>query len=350
MAFELTDLAALREAGFDAIIDVRSPTEFAEDHVPGATSLPVLSDEERARVGTIYVQDSPFKARKLGAALVARNAAQHLETVLAEKGGGWRPLVYCWRGGQRSGAFASILQQIGWRAETLMGGYQSYRRLVVRSLYDHAFPAPVVVLDGNTGTAKTRLLARLKARGVQVIDLEALAQHRGSALGAYQGQPSQKAFETALAAEVAALNPGAPVVVEAEGSRVGALNMPPALWMAMRSAPRVEISAPLEARVAFLVEAYDDMRADPEALCARLRYLVSRQGHARVESWCALARDGAFAALARELIVHHYDPGYAKVRVQVEAPRQVVSAEALDAAGLEALADRVIEAVQNARR
>ncbi|MEO0993658.1 MAG: tRNA 2-selenouridine(34) synthase MnmH, partial [Pseudomonadota bacterium] len=274
-------------------------------------------------------------------ALVARNAARHLEEALAEKDGGWRPLVYCWRGGQRSGSFASILQQIGWRAETLAGGYQSYRRLVVRALYERAFPAPVVVLDGNTGTAKTRLLALLKARGLQVIDLEAIAQHRGSALGAYQGQPSQKGFETALAAEVAALDPEMPVVVEAESSRVGVLNLPPVLWKAMRAAPRVEISAPVEARVAFLVEAYADMCADPQALCARLQLLVPRQGRARVDDWCALAQAGAFAELARELIIQHYDPGYAKLRALVEVPRQVVCTETLDAAGLGALADDI---------
>ena len=118
MAFELTSLGD-PGAGFDTIIDVRSPAEFAEDHVPGAINLPVLSDEERARVGTIYVQDSPLKVRKIGAALVARNAAIHIEGPLADMDGGWQPLVYCWRGGQRSGSFASILSQIGWRAEVV---------------------------------------------------------------------------------------------------------------------------------------------------------------------------------------------------------------------------------------
>ena len=135
----LCDLGALP---FDQVIDVRSPAEYAEDHLPGAISLPVLSDAERARVGTIYVQEDRFLARKIGAALVARNAAAHIEGPLADRDGGWRPLVYCWRGGQRSGAFTGILQQIGWRAETIAGGYRSYRRLVVAALYDSPFPAP----------------------------------------------------------------------------------------------------------------------------------------------------------------------------------------------------------------
>lgn len=142
MSFSLTDLASLRDADFDTIIDVRSPAEFAEDHVPGAVNMPVLSNEERAQVGTIYVQESPFKARKIGAALVARNAARAIETHMLGKDGGWRPLVYCWRGGQRSGSFASILQQIGWRVEVLQGGYQSWRRHVVSRLLRYRTPVP----------------------------------------------------------------------------------------------------------------------------------------------------------------------------------------------------------------
>ncbi|NNE86436.1 MAG: tRNA 2-selenouridine(34) synthase MnmH, partial [Silicimonas sp.] len=172
MVYALKSLGDLGDLHFDTIIDVRAPAEFAEDHIPAAINLPVLSDEERARVGTIYVQKSPFLARKIGAALVARNAAAHIEEHLMGFDGGWQPLVYCWRGGQRSGSFASILAQIGWRVETLEGGYQSYRRLVVDRLYQAAYPARPVLLDGNTGTAKTEVLARLPQYGVQVIDLE----------------------------------------------------------------------------------------------------------------------------------------------------------------------------------
>ncbi len=208
MALTFPSLAALRDHGFDALIDVRSPAEFAEDHVPGAISLPVLSNEERARVGTIYTQEAPFTARKIGAALVARNAAAHIEGPLADKDGGWRPLVYCWRGGQRSGSFASILQQIGWRAEVIEGGYRSYRRLVVAAMHDTVLPHRLVLIDGNTGTAKTEILHRLARRGVQVVDLEGLAAHRGSVFGPVaKPQPSQKAFEGALAAAFDGLDP-----------------------------------------------------------------------------------------------------------------------------------------------
>jgi len=249
MALTLTRLADLGRAGFDTIIDVRSPAEYAEDHLPGAINLPVLDDAERARVGTIYKQQSPFLARKVGAALVARNAARHLEGALADKPGGWRPLVYCWRGGQRSGSFATILGQVGWRVDLVAGGYKAWRTLVVGALNDQPFPAPLWVLDGNTGTAKTELLARLSALGRQTIDLEALANHRGSLFGHRAGgQPSQKAFEGRLAMAISALDPARPVVVEAESSRIGDLMLPKQLWAAMCAAPRLCIAAPLAAR------------------------------------------------------------------------------------------------------
>jgi tRNA 2-selenouridine synthase len=206
MPLNITHLSQLLDPAFDTVIDVRSPAEYDEDHLPGAINLPALSNDERARIGTIYKQVAPFEARKAGAALVARNVAHHLEAALADKDGGWMPLVYCWRGGQRSGSFAAILSQIGWRAETIKGGYQTYRRLVQRSLYDDPLPHRFILLDGYTGTAKTALLPLLAARGAQVIDLEGLAGHRGSLLGRLpDGQPSQKAFETALAAALAAL-------------------------------------------------------------------------------------------------------------------------------------------------
>jgi tRNA 2-selenouridine synthase len=310
-------LDSLRDLGtlpFDQVIDVRSPSEYAEDHVPGALSLPVLSDDERARVGTIYVQQDRFLARKIGAALVARNAAAHLEGPLADRGGGWRPLVYCWRGGQRSGSFTSILQQIGWRADTIAGGYRSYRRLVAAALYDSPFPAPVVLIDGGTGTAKTRLLAHLSAAGAQVLDLEALAAHRGSVFGLVgTAQPSQKAFESALARGVAALDPARPVFVEAESARIGAITLPPALAAAMKAARAVRIEAPMRARVGHILDDYADLVAEPDRLDAILGRLVRYHGHDAVDGWRAQAAAGDFAALVKGLVRTHYDPRYRRM-------------------------------------
>jgi tRNA 2-selenouridine synthase len=314
MPVRLSSLPELAALPFDEVIDVRAPSEYAEDHIPGAISLPVLSDAERARVGTIYVQQDRFLARKIGAALVARNAAAHLEGPLADRPGGWRPLVYCWRGGQRSGSFTSILQQIGWRADVIEGGYRSYRRLVVAALYDSPLPCPVVLIDGGTGTAKTRLLAHLEAAGAQVLDLEAMAGHRGSLFGLMgAAQPSQKAFESTLAARVAALDPARPVFVEAESARIGRITLPPALTTAMKCAQSLRIAAPMTARVGHILSEYADLIADPDRLDGILTRLVRYHGHAQVEAWRALATDGAFAALVEDLIRTHYDPRYTRM-------------------------------------
>lgn len=315
MSVTLNALSDLATLPFDEILDVRSPAEYAEDHVPGAVNLPVLSNTERAEVGTVYVQDSPFKARKMGAALVARNAARHLETHLADKPGGYRPLVYCWRGGQRSGSFAAILQQVGWRAETVVGGYQSYRRMVSAELYEADFPCRVILLDGNTGSGKTDLLGMLPAHGLQVLDLEGLAHHRGSLLGSYaEPQPAQKGFESALAAAISHLDPTLPVVIEAESSKIGRINLPPGLWQAMRRAPRLVISVPLAARARYLLRSYADMLSQPEEGIARLDPLRKLHGHAQVDAWEEMARAGAFETLAGSLMEIHYDPVYARGR------------------------------------
>ncbi|MEM0946268.1 MAG: tRNA 2-selenouridine(34) synthase MnmH [Pseudomonadota bacterium] len=313
----LNCLSDLTSHGYDAVIDVRSPSEHAEDHLPAAINLPVLSDAERARVGTIYVQDSPFRARKIGAALVARNAAHHIETALAGFDGGWRPLVYCWRGGQRSGSFASILSQIGWRAETVSGGYQRYRRLVVRALYKDPWPVSVVLLDGNTGTAKTDILAEVRRLGIQVLDLEGLAAHRGSVLGG-RGvpQPAQKRFESGIAMALAKFDPARPVLIEAESNKVGERIIPPTLWHAMRDAPRIVIHADVPARAAYLARSYADVLADPAAVSNRLQALVPYHGRKVVDHWCEMLKAQEFTDLAAALIKAHYDPRYSKSRAR----------------------------------
>ena len=347
MPFEAISLEKFSSHDFDTIIDVRSPAEFAEDRVPGAINLPVLTNEERAHVGTIYAQESRFLARKIGAALVARNAAAHIEGPLAAMDGGWRALVYCWRGGQRSGSFASILSQIGWRVEILTGGYQSYRRLVVAALYEREFPAPVILLDGNTGTGKTEVIQRLPALGVQSVDLEGLANHRGSALGAAGEQPSQKGFESDLVRIVSNLDPSRPVVIEAESSRIGQVNLPSQIFATMKSAPRIEVRAPLASRADFLVRAYSDEIADCEGFSARLDRLIQLQGRAQVEAWQSALRAGEFDQVATEMIEQHYDPSYAKARTR--SGGQVLatcSAEGLDDAGLDRLANEVAAIVK----
>lgn len=347
MRFELTALPAAAPLPFDEVIDVRAPSEFAEDHVPGAINLPVLSDEERATVGTIYVRQDRFLARKVGAAMVSRNAAAHLEGPLADRDGGWRPLVYCWRGGQRSGSFASILDQIGWRVRLIDGGYRTYRRLVKAALYDAPLAARPVLLDGGTGTAKTALLERLAARGAQVVDLEGLANHRGSNFGAMAGgQPSQKMFESRLAAALATVDPARPLVLEAESNAIGSLRLPPSVWAAMKTAPVIRVEAPVEARAAHLATAYPDLVEDGEALAARIDSLRPYHARDRVEAWHGMAREGDHRGLAASLIEHHYDPRYRRPGGADRPDLGTVTAEQLDEAGLDRVAGDVMAVLE----
>ncbi|MBW8303599.1 MAG: tRNA 2-selenouridine(34) synthase MnmH, partial [Brevundimonas sp.] len=305
------DLSPAARDGFDAIIDVRSPTEFALDHVPGAINLPVLDDTQRAAVGTEYVQGSKFLARRTGAALVARNVADHLEGPLGDRDGSFKPLVYCWRGGQRSGAMVTVMEQVGWPVTLLEGGYQTWRRQVKAALYDAPLPHAPVLLDGPTGVGKTALLGALAARGVQTLDLEALAAHRGSLFGAMPGgQPSQKAFESRLHDALSRLDPARPVLVEAESSKVGARVVPPSLWAAMAAAPVIRLESPVEVRAARTVRDYADFAADRSALDTAQTRLPRHIAKETIAGWRTLAAAGEVEALATELIVHHYDPAY----------------------------------------
>ena len=341
LALTLTGLSDPALAGFDDIIDVRSPAEYAEDHLPGAINLPVLDDAERARVGTIYKQVSPFDARKIGGALVAANAARHIAGPLADRDGSWRGLVYCWRGGQRSGSFATILAQIGWRVERVDGGYKAWRGLVVDRVQNRPVPAPVIVLDGNTGSAKTAILARLARRGWQVIDLEGLANHRGSLFGGRAGgQPSQKLFESRLALALEALDPARPVLVEAESSRIGALTVPKTMWQAICAAPRLRLEVPVGARAAYTAASYADMVDDPARVGAIVDALSPLHPGDRIGGWRAAVAAGDWRGLAEGLLRDHYDPRYLKHRLRyAERERAVVALD--DLRDLDAAAARV---------
>lgn len=342
MPVRLTSLADLADLGFDEIIDARSPSEYAEDRIPGAISLPVLDDDERARVGTIYVQEDPFKARKVGAALVARNAAGHIEGPLADRDGGWKPLVYCWRGGQRSNSFASILSQIGWRADVIEGGYRAYRRLVVDMLHREALPHRLMLIDGGTGTAKTRLLHKIADAGGQILDLEGLASHRGSLFGQVGGaQPSQKAFESGIAMTLTRLNPDRVTWVEAESSKVGDLLVPPSLWKAMLASPYVELTAPLSARAEHLVTSYPDIVDDPARLTDTLERLVRYHGREVVADWHQLAQAGDWSGLATALVQSHYDPRYKRIRREAD-PAQILALDDLSDETLAAVAEDLV--------
>jgi tRNA 2-selenouridine synthase len=297
---------------FDALLDVRSPAEYAEDHLPGAISCPVLEDAERAAVGTLYKQVSSFEAKRLGASLVATNIARHVRESFAGKPERWKPLVYCWRGGKRSAAMAHVLREIGWDARTLAGGYKSYRRHVVERLAELPPRLRFRVVHGVTGSGKSRLLRALHEAGAQTLDLEELAAHRGSVLGNLpeRAQPSQKRFESRLLEALERLEPAKTVYVEGESRKIGQLQVPGALIEAMRASECVVLEAGLETRVALLMEEYSHFFADPGALAAQLDCLAELHGRERIEEWKALAARGEWHALVARLLEEHYDPAY----------------------------------------
>lgn len=309
----ITVSRALAE-GFDAIIDARSPAEFAEDHIPGAVSCPVLDDAERARVGTLYKQVSAFEARKVGAALVARNIARHIEERFSAMPKGWRPLVYCWRGGQRSGAMEIILGQVGWNVARLEGGYKAYRQHVVQELSALVERQRFYVVNGLTGSGKTALLRVLEQKGAQVLDLEGAAAHRGSLLGNLQDtpQPSRKMLESRLWDKLRGFDPARPVFIEAESRKIGAVELPPVLCLAMHRSPCATVDVPVEARVDWLLADYADLTARKDWLLGRLSALKELQGKETVLRWIGWAEAEDWRPLARELLTLHYDPRYRK--------------------------------------
>ncbi len=304
--------AILRLAEFDAVIDARSESEHAEDRLPGAVNWPTLNDEERHSVGTQYKQASPFEARKRGAVLAARNIAYHVEAKLMLQPRDWKPLVYCWRGGQRSGSLAMVLDQIGFSVAVLEGGYREFRRAVLLELETLPLKFDWRAVIGRTGSAKSRLLQALLAQGEQVLDLEGIACHKGSVLGLVPGQPqpSQKRFETLVWEAMRALDPARPVYVEGESRTIGRLRVPERLLEGLRAATCIQIEMPLAARVNFLLVDYDYFVADTESFCERLNALRELRGNDVVTRWQEQARAGDLAAVVQALLTEHYDPVY----------------------------------------
>jgi len=310
----ILDIAQFAQARnqFDAIIDVRSPAEFALDHIPGSINYPVLNNEERAQIGILYKQVSPFAAKKLGAAIVSRNIAQHLEQSMLDHPREWRPLIYCWRGGERSGAFTHVLNRIGWKAMQLEGGYQGFRRIVIDDLDLAAKQFQFQVICGMTGTGKTRILHELQSLGAQVLDLEGLAIHRGSVLGNEPDseQPSQKGFETALWNALQSLDPSKPVFIESESKKVGGVHIPDALMETIRNGLCIELRSSLPTRVSWLLHEYHHFLENTTQFKEKLGLLTTRYGKVQIAEWFNQIDAGDFNPLVTDLLVKHYDPAY----------------------------------------
>lgn len=299
---------------FDDIIDVRSPSEYAEDHLPGAVNCPVLDDEQRAEIGTLDKQSSSFEAKKRGAAYISEKIAFYLSNHFRHKDRHWKPLIYCWRGGNRSGAMAHVLAKVGWHVSQLDGGYKAYRRHVLEEIPRLTGAFEYRVICGPTGTGKSRLLHSLASAGGQVLDLEGLAKHKGSVLGGLpaEPQPSQKSFESALWDTLRHCDPARVVFVESESKKVGNLRVPDCLMHAMRQSPCIMLSMSRDERIKLLLEEYDHFTNDTSLLCSNLDKLTRFFGHSKIAEWRVMSQEGKTAQLVGELLDLHYDPAYLK--------------------------------------
>ena len=297
---------------FDTIIDVRSPLEFAEDHIVGAINCPVLSDLERQKVGTIYKKESSFKAKIIGSSLTAKNIAFHIENNFMEKKGSWQPLIYCWRGGQRSKAFSIVLSEVGWRTNQLKGGYKEYRNQVINFLDNIGPKLKITLISGKTGSAKTKILKSIENEGGQILDLEGLANHKGSLLGKIPDliQPSQKFFESLIFNKIQNLNLKDKIYIEAESSKIGNIHIPKSIWKKMIKSPRIEISANVELRAKFLVSDYDYMCNDPTLINPIIKGLKNRLSKKLFDEWTNLIDRKKWFDLTKSFLENHYDPSY----------------------------------------
>lgn len=337
-----TDLA---ERTVSEVIDVRAPEEFDEDHISGAINLPVLSNEERAVVGTLHRQAGPFEARRLGAGLVSANISRHFEVHFAHQERRYRPLIYCWRGGQRSRSLATVLSEVGWRPMVLEGGYKAYRRQVMETIAT-AGQFRWRVLNGLTGAGKTLVLQALDRMGAQVLDLEGLANHKGSLFGGdwERPQPAQKRFESLLHDRVAQFDRDRLVFVEAESPKIGHVNIPAALWHVVKQAPVTELQAPVELRAAYLERDYQSWIEQPKRILETLERLSPFHGKSRIEQWKALCQEGRWRPLIASLLVEHYDKRYgAAGSGHYHAPETRYALESHEPSGIESCAHALLK-------
>ena len=330
---------------FDTIIDVRSPLEFAEDHIVGAINCPVLSDLERQKVGTIYKKESSFKAKIIGSSLTAKNIAFHIENNFMEKKGSWQPLIYCWRGGQRSKAFSIVLSEVGWRTTQLKGGYKEYRNQVINFLDNIGPKLKITLISGKTGSAKTKILKSIENEGGQILDLEGLANHKGSLLGKIPDliQPSQKFFESLIFNKIQKLNLKDKIYIEAESSKIGNIHIPKSIWKKMINSPRIEISANVELRAKFLVSDYDYMCNDPTLINHIIKGLKNRLSKKLFDEWTNLIDRKKWFDLTKSFLKNHYDPSYSSNTIKND--RKVIkkiTATSLNNSDIKDIAKRIL--------
>lgn len=304
MARQISIREALQNQQHAPLIDVRSEGEFAQGHIPGAISLPLFNNAERAEIGTLYKQQGQQPAILRGLAIVGPKMQQLAEAGLSHARDG-RIAVQCWRGGMRSASVAWLFEKVGLQVDTVVGGYKAFRRLCLELF---STPHNILILGGKTGTRKTQILQELIAQGANAIDLEGMANHRGSAFGSFETveQPTQEHFENQLGYAILRCHTGQKIIVEDESMLIGRLHIPQPFWLQMRAARVMVLEWPLEKRVQYLLQTY---QIDPERFRKGLTSIRKRLGDDRYQR--------ALTALAEErfddvclLVLDYYDRAY----------------------------------------
>jgi len=302
---------ALRDRGA-LLVDVRSPAEYAETTIPGAVNVPILDDAERAEVGTLYKQDGKQASRRRGVEIVAPKIPALIDKVAAARPPGSPPaVVFCWRGGMRSRALTQFLELAGIPARQMNGGHKAFRSLV-RDFFENGEWGRLIVLRGLTGVGKTSLLHRLAGAGYPVVDLEGLANHRGSAFGhlGLPPQPTQRMFEALLWDALRRIPPTGYALAEGESRHIGRLALPARVYQGLQTEMSLWIEAPLEARVRNILTDYPARDHLRDGFARPIQALKERLGRRAVEELTGLLREGAWEELVRRLMVDYYDPLY----------------------------------------
>jgi len=314
MKFNEINVGDLYKVPGRVLVDVRSPSEFKEGSIPGSVNVPLFTDEERAHIGTVYKRESPAAARRLAMLTVSPKIPQVVVQMeeLMKQG---ELVVFCWRGGMRSYAACTFMELLKYPVTRLRGGYRAYRQLVIEELALYTgLPQRPIVLHGLTGVGKTRLLLMLKERGHQVLDLEGMANHRGSVFGWIGlGEPNnQKTFDSHLWESLRKLDPSRPVFMEAESRRIGRSVMPEWLDQAKRAGLHVLVEAPMEQRVQRLMEDY--LPYGSERVTQELREALSsirrRMSNENAAEFEHLLGEQAFGPFCAKLLHLYYDPKY----------------------------------------
>jgi len=317
---------------------MRSPSEFAIGHILGAINIPIFSDEERIEVGTVYRQVGIEPAKELGLSIASGKLPIIVSQIQSFYKTGRSVIVYCWRGGMRSKSIVTVLNLMGIQALQLVGGYKAYRRHVLDCLINFKIQPKIIVLCGSTGVGKTSLLQILKGKNIPVIDLEKLANHRGSVFGKIGLGQSTTAhfFDANLLAELECLNEQSYIIVECESKRIGNVYLPECLCEAMRTGIQILVHTNIETRISRLIAEYTDFNETHSTeIVASLRALTKRLGAEKISELLSDFDQGNLRNVVSILLTNYYDPLYGYDKLEKKNYSLAVNCNDLEVASIE---------------